>query len=527
MKTTHSLLLATLLAFFLVACGSPTTPSVPESTAEPIILPISEPQAISISDPALEAMVRAALGKPEGSISVSDARAVTRLDLSNEWQPFLSADTTIHDIQGLEQFSNLEYLDLSWHAITNISALKELTKLTFLSLGGNPIQEIDPLANLTNLKVLNLSHSEAKDYNPLGSLIHLEYLKLNNSSITDASPLLPLTNLHYLYLEQSEIKDLSSLLQIYPNLEERDFVIASTLEEIGFWMDGNIHMAIFESADAFVKINHLKWGNPPMEWESNMIEAPMYMENGAKLGVISYPLIKAYAISINKEGEPQINYVFDQANDDLSVSSSDREIAERLISEGLSVNEGEDPLLAPVRVFEDNIQKTFKMSADALFDLPFAPITLKTLYFRPDLANAVVLYEWRNGKDVNIEVHRPEWGEKDFDVRFFTPISDEYRIVVTYISEQKRFGVGVDDNDMGGVFFEYFPETQEIIDQYCSDKDLTVEEYLVKAYNDPTIENVYLHSVELMESFILQTFGLTVDELFKLPTGEYSEVKTE
>lgn len=130
------------------------------------------------------------------------------------------------------------------------------------------------------------------------------------------------------------------------------------------------------------------------------------------------------------------------------------------------------------------------------------------------------MYEWRGGKDVNIEVHRPEWGEKDYDVLFFTPLSNEYRIVVTYHLNEKKFVVGADDNDQGGADFEYFIETHEHIDGWCSNKDMTVEEYFIKAYNDPEIEDIYRHSVELMIQYIEDTFDMTVEELYALPTGE-------
>ena len=197
------------------------------------------------------------------------------------------------------------------------------------------------------------------------------------------------------------------------------------------------------------------------------------------------------------------------------------------IREGMEVLEGEDPLLAPIRFFEDSIQKALKMSPDTLYLMPYAPLTLKNLGFFPDAANAVARYEFREGKDVNIEIHVPDWGEKDYDLLFFTPISDEFRIVITYITKENKFGVGVDDNDLGGAKFEYFVDNQEFVDQWCSDKNLTVEEYLIKAFNDPTIEDVHLYSLGMMEQFIREKFNLSVEELLALPTGDYPELNGE
>ena len=99
-------------------------------------------------------------------------------------------------------------------------------------------------------------------------------------------------------------------------------------------------------------------------------------------------------------------------------------------------------------------------------------------------------------------VHHPEWGEQDFDVQFFIPISDEYRVFVNYQIAEKRFYVKADDNDQGGASFEYFIDTGEHIDEWCSDPDITVEEYFIKAYNDPAIEDIYLHSVNLIVQYV-------------------------
>ena len=58
------------------------------------------------------------------------------------------------------------------------------------------------------------------------------------------------------------------------------------------------------------------------------------------------------------------------------------------------------------------------------------------------------------------------------------------------------------------------------LDEWCSDPDKTVEEYFIKAYNDPAIEDIYQHSVNLMVQYIRDTFGMTIEELYFLPTGE-------
>jgi hypothetical protein len=468
-------------------------------------------------------MVRGTIGQPEGGITLAQAQAVTRLDLNDDLQGYLSQEPPIENISGLEAFTNLESLDLSSHAVTDISSLQGLTKLAALSLASNPVADVSPLAGLTNLKLLILSGSKAQDYSALSHLVNLQVLMLDNSTISDLSPLAGLTNLRHLNLAKSSANDYSPLETIYPNLENKDFIIATTLAELGFNLDHNSHQAFYDSESASFIIQHAEWGLPQFEWDANIIRVNMYMESGHKVSLGYYGDLDAYVFMIGKDGVPAVNYVYDASSGNFTFGEGDRASIEQMVRAAFDVIEGEDPLLAPVRKIHDTVKDTFGMTAAKLYALPYEPPNLRTLGFHPDQANAVYLYEYRgesNLDDVNMEVHRPEWGEKEFDVRFFTPLSDEYRIVITWHLAEKKFIVSADDNTQGGASFEYFIDSGEYADIWCSYKDKTVEEYFINAYNDPEIENIYLHSVELMEQYVNDTFGMTIEELYALPTGE-------
>ncbi len=528
MMKPHNILITVLLTITLAACSTPvvtTTSSNPvaEVTATTSLVEASVPVVISFADPVLEAMIRGAMGKTEGGISLAEAQAVTRMNLSNELQSTISEVTPITNISGLEAFTNLEGLDLSSHAVTDISPLAGLTKLTVLSLAGNPVADVSPLAELTNLKLLKLSGSQAQDYSALGNLVNLQVLQLDDSTISDLTPLAGLTNLRQLHLANSSVMDFSQLEPIYAKLADKDFTIVTTLAELGFNLDGNSHQAFYDSEYASFAIHHAAWGQPQEEWHTNTIRISMYTESGYKVMLGYYGDLNAYVFMMHKEGEPPVNYVYDANSGDLNISEEDRANIEQSVRAAFELMEGEDPLLAPMRVFQDIIRDTFGMTAAKLYALPYAPPTLKNLGFYPDEPNAVYLYEYRGESvldDVNIEVHRPEWGEQEFDVRFFTPISDEYRIVVTWHAAERKFVAGVDDNSQGGASFEYFIETGEHLDIWCSYPDKTVEEYFIKAYNDPAFEDVYQHSIDLMVNYVSDTFGMTIEELFSLPTGE-------
>ena len=527
MKKIPGLLLIALLVAGLCACRAANVPAPGAIAATPSLanLPTAsaaptKPQGtVKFADPALEAAVRAALGIPEGEITVSAVEAVTHLNLSNEMGSYLSPASKITDISGLESFTNLENLDLSFHAVSDISALAGLSKLTTLSLSANPLANLAALSRLTGLRALNLSHCPVQDYRPLASLTRLEFLKLDHSSISDVSALATLTNLKYLFLAQSPIGDYSPLAKVYPTLIEKDFLIPSTLEELGFTMDSNSKQAWIDLDDASIRINHITWGQPPSDGDRNCIWVITQSDESSKLAVGFYPELDAYVFQLFKNGEMRLNYIYDPANGGFMFGSGDRESSEQVLRAALPDVKATDLLLAPISLFNETIQNAFSMNANALYQLPFSPITLIGLGFHPDQAQAVCRYEERGERDYNIEVHRPEWGEKEFDIRFFTPLSAEYRIVITYNIAEKKFIVGVDDNYGGGASFEYDAETQAHIDGWCSDSNLSVEEYMRKAYNDPTVMDVYSHSVNLMVQYFQDRFGLTLEEIFELPVG--------
>ena len=94
MKKTLYILLAALLAIGFAACGAPTATTTPSVSAVPSV--------VTFADPVLEAMVRGAMGKPEGDITQAEAQAVTRMDFSNVWSQYLPDHAElIHDLGGL------------------------------------------------------------------------------------------------------------------------------------------------------------------------------------------------------------------------------------------------------------------------------------------------------------------------------------------------------------------------------------------------------------------------------------------
>ena len=365
MKRLFCAIFAVVAAFGLTACAAP----------DPVMAaaPASASKVVTFTDPALEAMVRGAMGIPDGDITAAETEAVTELNLSFEWRQYLPDAVQIQDIGGLEYFTNLRQLDLSFHAIGDISPLAGLTKLVSLSLNGNPVAGVAPLGGLTNLKVLSLSGCAAEDYSALSNLTGLELLALDNSTIADVSPLSTLTGLKYLYLAGSPASDYSPLVAFYPNLEERDFTIISSLQELGFAMDNDSNQAYYGDVQRdglSMHINHAEWGTPDTEDMTKCVKMDLMLDSGYILTVLYYPEISAYCFQMNINNE-QMNYIYDVADDGTVMMDSDRrELFENMITEALGDTGDGDALLAPMSIFNDTIQETFGMTADALYALP-------------------------------------------------------------------------------------------------------------------------------------------------------------
>lgn len=534
MKKLIYLIAAVFMLLGLAACGG---------TAPEAKVTAPEAKVVVFADPLLEAMVREAIGKPEGDITIEEASTVTELSLDIDYQQDPAEGTQIRDISGLENFTSLESLGLHFHAISDISPLAGLTKLNSLSLGGNPVEDIEPLSGLTNLGWLTLLGCQAQDYTPLSNLTDLggllmEYstisdvsmlsgltqlwrLGLSNTQVSDVSPLAGLTNLRQLQLAGCPITDYSPLAGIYPNLEEADFTIVSSLRELGFApIDNAPQIESYKTEELIVLVHRAEWGEQENKDEENAVI--FYKNHGTEneIAVIYYPETREYLVFSNPK---DFRYTYDSQNMNIEYGG---ENANAFMEE---VYDQVDPypVMTPIRDFSSVMTDTFGVSADILYNLPredkvVDASSLISLGFTPDKDSACCLFEQHEPLYYSIEVNNPKWGSWDEggDVRFFTPLSDQYRIVVTYFIDEKKYAVGADDNDGGGAKFEFFVETREHIDSWCSDDEITVEQYFKNAIDDPSVEDVYLYSVQLMQQYISDMFGITIDELYVLPVGE-------
>jgi len=93
-------------------------------------------EAVTFTEPNLEAALREAIDIPERPICPSDLKGLIS---------FAASEKNIADLTGLEYCTNLTELDLSHNQISNISLLGNLTNMAYLQLDLNQISDISPL----------------------------------------------------------------------------------------------------------------------------------------------------------------------------------------------------------------------------------------------------------------------------------------------------------------------------------------------------------------------------------------------
>lgn len=243
MKKTLFALLALLLVLSLAACGTPAASEPMSDKAS-----ASSHEVVVFTDEVLEELVRKAMNKPSGDILISEAQAVTELNLEMEGGKPIPR---VKDISDLAQFPNLAFLNLNW-ALHNdgkpvdVSPLAGLKKLERLYICCDDISDIEPLKGLINMKDLWIwGNRNIEDISALSGMTQIESLWIKGNRITDISALANMKNLVYLYMEDNQVTDLSPLAglskltnvllsgnpatdysplkDVYPKLEEKDF----------------------------------------------------------------------------------------------------------------------------------------------------------------------------------------------------------------------------------------------------------------------------------------------------------------
>ena len=230
-----------------------------------------------------------------------------------------------------------------------------------------------------------------------------------------------------------------------------------------------------------------------------------------------------YVVMAFHDGGFVLNYLFHPADGSFGFNVGDRESSETHVRAIFPDAAGEDLLLAPIDYHTAALEDVLGMTATELFAMPFESISLKSLGFVENEEVPGWLYVYNDSGDYfDLSIHDPkqEAWEGGGEVRFYTPLSEEYRIVVTYHIDEKQFTVKADDNHGGGAEYRFLIDTNELVDIWCSDDSLTVEQYFMKAIDDPSITDtydIYHYAIKLMVGAVEGTFGMGIEELYALP----------
>lgn len=543
MKKLFAILLAVVMLCAFAACSQPT----PEPTS-PDPAPTAEPEkTVVFADPLLEKMVRADMNKPEGDITLAEAEAVTELALGIDWQPEPAPNSQITDISGLEYFTNLEDLNLAFHAITDISPLAGLTKLTQLSLGGNPVADISPLAGLTNLEFLPLFNCQATDYSPLANLTKLGglllehstisdvsmlsgltelwWLNLTNTQVSDVSPLAGLTNLRQLQLAGCPITDYTPLAAIYPNLEEKDFSIVSSLRELGFAVIGDEgQIEGYKTDEMYIQVNRAEWGNQEKLDIKEAANGVLLCKNYGtekEIFVIYCPDQKTFLIWSNPG---DFRYTFDVKSDEMNVEYGDWDAIGAFIEQ---VYPEVDLYLqlTPIKDFDRVMTDTFGVSANTLYTLPrevkappeqpaASENSLMGLGFGFDDAGTCGVYEQREPHYASIAIHRPEWGEHPdgWNIELSDADVNGYSLIMWYYAGEDRYDIQIDGNGKSAKY-EYYPSTGEHSEGAPAELVAQLFNDAFGTQGDGFADKSFAH----FEQWVMKLFGKSIDELYALP----------
>ena len=167
-----------LAALALAGCGSDGGPSGPDPD------PGGPTGGVTIT-----------LVFPDSALQSAVEEAVAAVGSAEELVSLSAKERGIAELDGIEQLTRLEVLDLYGNEIRDLSPLEGLRRLRYLDLGSNRVEEVSALASLKSLQVLLLADNGVTDLSPLAGLDSLQSVDLTGNEVTDVSALAGLDSL--------------------------------------------------------------------------------------------------------------------------------------------------------------------------------------------------------------------------------------------------------------------------------------------------------------------------------------------
>lgn len=168
---------------------------------------------VTFSDPGLDRVVRAAVGKPTGELLRSDVSRLTSLSSVNV------PHERIRSLDGIEAMQKLTHVELSDNLIQDLKPLSSLRELKDIVLHRNSIEDLSPLSGLSKLEGLYVSHNFITRLDALSSMNKLQNLNIAYNAVTSIEVLRPLQQLSYLEMNNNAVSDISVIADL-PKLKE-------------------------------------------------------------------------------------------------------------------------------------------------------------------------------------------------------------------------------------------------------------------------------------------------------------------
>ena len=253
----NSILSLIIFAICIIITSCITVPTEPDETTNnelntsqptgsiPTVLPVivdeitDDNAAIQWVEPALEALMRQELDKPEGDLFPSDLDHIrtfrligdthiainynfgSRLDVHEFDDKGMPLKDGIYELDGEQytrgsissladfaNFRNISDLQVLKNDLRDLRGLSSLEKLKFLRLLDCSIQSIYDLAELHQIDTLDISSNQITDIAPLGNLEKLSMASLSNNNIDNLDILSSLANLQSIHVAYNPIESI-------------------------------------------------------------------------------------------------------------------------------------------------------------------------------------------------------------------------------------------------------------------------------------------------------------------------------
>ena len=133
---------------------------------------------------------------------LENATELVYLDLSNN---------TIRNISSLSSLRNLKEVYLQNNALSDLSSLSSIKTITRLNVSGNALTTITPICNITSLVWLDASNNQLNTLEQVGNLTKLQELYLSKNLLTNLEDIHRCSALKILYVDNNQLTDIHQI----------------------------------------------------------------------------------------------------------------------------------------------------------------------------------------------------------------------------------------------------------------------------------------------------------------------------